>query len=101
MKMKKAVIKCVFILGNPGVTHSVPTAFIMNAVGTEWVMPGLPRMQWVQNGSPRGYRGYSGYRMGHAWVTEDTVGTEWVMPGLPRIQWVRNGSCLGYRGYSG
>ena len=26
------------ILGNPGVTHSVPTAFI-NAVGTEWVTP--------------------------------------------------------------
>ena len=33
-----------FILGNPGVTHSVPTAFITNAVGTEWVTPGLPRM---------------------------------------------------------
>ena len=38
------------ILGNPGVTPSVPTAFItmnaitMNAVGTEWVTPGLPRM---------------------------------------------------------
>ena len=33
------------ILGNPGVTHSVPTAFIvMNAVGTEWVTPGIPRM---------------------------------------------------------
>ena len=31
------------ILGNPGVTHSVPTA-LMNAVGTEWVTPGLPRM---------------------------------------------------------
>ena len=31
------------ILGNPGVTHSVPTAF-MNAVGTEWVTPGLPRI---------------------------------------------------------
>ena len=33
--------KC--ILGNPDVTHSVPTAFITNAVGTEWVTPGLPR----------------------------------------------------------
>ena len=32
------------ILCNPGVTHSVPTAFMMNAVGTEWVPPGLPRM---------------------------------------------------------
>ena len=40
------------ILGNPGVTHSVPTAFtldnpgvsVMNAVGTECVTPGLPRM---------------------------------------------------------
>ena len=42
------------ILGNPGMTHSVPTAFIMNAVGTEWVTPGLPRMG-----------------MGHTWVTED------------------------------
>ena len=31
------------ILDNPGVTHSVPTAF-MNAVGKEWVTPGLPRM---------------------------------------------------------
>ena len=29
---------------NPNVTHSVPTAFVMNAVGTEWVTPGLPRM---------------------------------------------------------
>ena len=26
--------------GNPGVIHSVPTAF-MNAVGTEWITPGL------------------------------------------------------------
>ena len=32
------------VLGNPGVTHSVPTAFMMNAVGTDWVTPGLPRM---------------------------------------------------------
>ena len=30
------------ILGNPGVTHSIPTT--LNAVGTEWVTPGLPRM---------------------------------------------------------
>ena len=29
---------------NIRVTHSVPTAFVMNAVGTEWVTPGLPRM---------------------------------------------------------
>ena len=28
-------------------THSVPTAFITNAVGTEWVTPGLPRMIFV------------------------------------------------------
>ena len=33
------------ILGNPGVTHSVPTAFI--TVGTEWVTPGLPRMVFI------------------------------------------------------
>ena len=33
------------ILGNPGVTHSVPTAFIIDEC--------------------------SGYGMGHAWVTED------------------------------
>ena len=33
------------IHGNPGITHSVPTAFtVMNAVGTEWATPGLPRM---------------------------------------------------------
>ena len=32
------------VLDNPGVTHSVPTAFMMNAVGTEWVTPGLLRM---------------------------------------------------------
>ena len=39
-----------YILGNPGVTHSVPTAFI--------------RMQWVRNGSRLGYQGCSrlGYR---------------------------------------
>ena len=29
-------IVIIVILGNPGVTHSVPTA-LMNAVGTEWV----------------------------------------------------------------
>ena len=34
---------CKSILDNPGVTHSVPTAF-MNAVGTEWVTPGLSRI---------------------------------------------------------
>ena len=39
------LIKSYTILGNPGVTHSVPTAFVMNAVGTEWVMPGLPMME--------------------------------------------------------
>ena len=44
------IIKTVFlsyifpILGNQGVTHSVPTAFMMNAVGTVWVTLGLPRM---------------------------------------------------------
>ena len=38
------ISKVHIILSNPGVTHSVPTAFIMNAVGTEWVTPGLPRM---------------------------------------------------------
>ena len=32
------------ILGNPDVIHSVPTAFMMNAVGTEWITSGLPRM---------------------------------------------------------
>ena len=31
------------ILGNPGVTHSIPTAFVMNAVGMEWVTPGLQK----------------------------------------------------------
>ena len=46
------------ILGNPGVTHSVPTAFVMNAVGTEWVTPGLNHE-------------CSGNGMGHAWVKED------------------------------
>ena len=40
------------ILGNRGVTHSVPTA--LNAVGTEWVTS----MQWVRNGSRLGYRGW-------------------------------------------
>ena len=33
------------ILVNPGVTHSVPNAFDLNAVGMEWVTPGLPRME--------------------------------------------------------
>ena len=34
------------IFGNPGVIHSVPTAFIMimNAVGKEWITPRLPKM---------------------------------------------------------
>ena len=32
------------ILDNTGVTHSVTTAFVMNAVGTEWVASGLPGM---------------------------------------------------------
>ena len=31
------------ILGNPGVIHSVPTAF-MNSMGTKWITAGLPRM---------------------------------------------------------
>ena len=64
------------IIGNPGVTHSVPTAFIdgcsgyrmghTNAVGTEWVT----QMHWVQNGSNK----CSGYGiMGHTWVTEDAL----------------------------
>ena len=40
------------ILSNPGVTHSVPTAFIMNdAVGMEWVTPGLPRMNYGMRGT--------------------------------------------------
>ena len=60
---------------NPGVTNFVSTAF-MNAVGTEWVMPGLPRMmnavgtEWVTPGLPR---------------MMNAVGTEWVTPGLPRM----------------
>ena len=59
------------ILDDPGVTLSVPTAF-MNAVGTEWVTPWLSRiwMQWVRN----------------------AVGTEWVTPGLSIwMQWVTHG----------
>ena len=42
--MRKPLIIRKPILGNPGVIHSVPTAF-MNAVGTEWIMPGLPSMK--------------------------------------------------------
>ena len=37
----------VIILGNQGAIHSVPTAF-MNAVGTEWITPELPRMFWYK-----------------------------------------------------
>ena len=41
------------ILGNPGVTHSVLTAFIIDECsGTEWVTPAVER-----NGSRLGYRG--------------------------------------------
>ena len=52
---QRLVFKCYFEtcyvqifknLTSPGVTHFVPTAFIMNAVGTEWVTPGLPRMDF-------------------------------------------------------
>ena len=64
------------ILGNPGVTHSVPTAFIMNAVGTEWVRPVLSQMQYVWNGSRLGYHERRGYGMGHAWVITNAVGIE-------------------------
>ena len=56
------------ILGNQGVTHSVPTAFIimMNAVGTEWViMMNAVGTEWV--------------------IMMNAVGTEWVTPGLPRM----------------
>ena len=44
-----------FILGNPGVTHSVPTAY-----------PG------VTHSVPTALH-CSGYGMGHAWVTEDEL----------------------------
>ena len=40
-------------------------------MSTECVTPGLLRMQWVWNWSHLGYRGCSGYEMGHAWLTED------------------------------
>ena len=60
----------IYILSNSGVTHSVPTAFIMmNA--------------WVRNGSRLGHDECSGYGMGHAWVMMNAVGTEWVTPELP------------------
>ena len=67
--------------------HAWVTAF-MNAVGIEWVMPGLlpSWMQWVWNGSCLGYCIHEccGYGMGHAWVTAfmNAVGMEWVTPGL-------------------
>ena len=82
-KTKSSPITKYYILGYPGVTHSVPTAF-MNAVGTEWITPGL----------------------------QNAVGTEWIMPGLWNavvptgsrlgygMQWVRNGSRLGYEDVS-
>ena len=64
----------------------------MNAVGTEWVTPGLPRMmnavgiEWVTPGLPRMMNA-----VGTEWVTPglprmmNAVGTEWVTPGLPRM----------------
>ena len=84
-------------LGNPGVTHSVPTAFIDDecsgyGMGHAWVTKDDWWMQWVRNVSRLGYQGWlmnavgmeyvtpwlprmidecSGYGMGHAWVTED------------------------------
>ena len=54
----------------------------MNAVGTEWITPGFPRMTHE----------CSGYGMDYAWATEDTVGTEWITPGLPRM----THECSGY-----
>ena len=42
----------------------------MNAVGTDWVTPGLPRMSHE----------CSGYGMGHAWVTEDVIQAACGMP---------------------
>ena len=66
--LPKSQIKA--LLSNPGVIHSVPTAF-MNAVGTEWITPGLPNAvgtEWITPGLPN--HECSGYRIDHAWVTE-------------------------------
>ena len=45
--IRLTIWQMVITLGNPGVTHSVPTA--LNEAGTEWVMPGLPRMDGCMN----------------------------------------------------
>ena len=61
-----------------GMGHAWVTE-IINAVGMEWVTPGLPRssMQWEWNGSRLGYRDHqcSGNGVGHAWATEDDQNT--------------------------
>ena len=49
---------------------------MLNAVGTEWITPGLPRMLNA---------------VGTEWITPgllkmlNVVGTEWITPGLPRM----------------
>ena len=54
------------ILGNPGVTHSVPTAFI-----DECECSGYGKGHaWVTDNE------CSGFKMGQAWVTEDEFGCE-------------------------
>ena len=69
---------CLGILGNPGVTHSVSTAFMMNAVGTEWVTPGLSSVT---------------HSVSTAFMM-NAVGTEWVTPGLPRMVFRWNWCCI-------
>ena len=69
-----------YILGNLGMTHSVPAAFVMNAVGTDECSGYGMDHAWVTDDECRGYgMGHawvtndecSGYGMGHAWVTDD------------------------------
>ena len=59
-KTMKTISPILFVLGNPGVTHSVSTAFMIH-----------------------GIHECRGYVMGHTWV--NAVGKEWVMPGLPSM----------------
>ena len=51
-----------YILGNPDVTHSVPTAFIKYILGNPGVTHSVPTA-FIDE--------CSGYGMGHTWVTQD------------------------------
>ena len=90
-KTKPSPITQYYILGNPGAIHSLPTAF-MNAVGMEWITPGLRNAvgtEWIMPGLRNA--------VGTKWITvriRNAVGTEWITPGLRGCQYYKHSLTL-------